>query len=70
MVNFLQQRGDLYSSHPLLPAEDSITDMLDKDAAQAKKGNNENEKNDKKHVTGAAAEDPELRDMSRLDDGK
>ena len=35
MVNFLQQRGDLYSSYPLLPAEDKITDMLDKDAAAA-----------------------------------
>ena len=47
MVNFLQQRaGDLYSSHPLLPAEDKITDMLDKDAAaQAKEGVDENEKN-------------------------
>ena len=40
MVIFLQQRGDLYSSHPLLPAEDSITAMLDKDAAS-----DDNEKN-------------------------
>ena len=46
MVNFLQQRGDLYSSHPLLPAEHIITDMLDKDAAaaQAKEGVDEKEK--------------------------
>ena len=40
MVNFLQQRGNnLYSSHPFLPAENSITAMLDKDAAS-----DENEK--------------------------
>ena len=46
MVNFLQQRGDLYSSHPLLPAEDNITATLDKDAAQAKKeADDQNKKN-------------------------
>ena len=58
LATFLQQRGDLYSSHPLLPAEDNITDMLDKDAvAQAKEGDDGKEENDKKHVTGAVAED-------------
>ena len=41
MVNFLQQRDDLYFSHPtiilisILPAEDNIEAMLDRDAAAA-----------------------------------
>ena len=58
MVNFLQQRDDLYFSHPtitlisILPAEDNIEAMLDRDAAAAA----EEEAERGGSFTGAAAE--------------
>ena len=64
MVNFLQQRDDLYFSHPtitlisILPAEDNIEAMLDRDAAAA-----EEEAERDGSFTGAAAEEPEGRKL-------
>ena len=64
MVNFLQQRDDLYFSHPtitlisILPAEDNIEAMLDRDAAAAAE---EAERDGS--FTGAAAEEPEGRKL-------
>ena len=58
MVNFLQQRDDLYFSHPtitlisILPAEDNIEAMLDRDAAAAAEEEAERDGS----FTGAAAE--------------
>ena len=59
MVNFLQQRDDLYFSHPttilisILPAEDNIEAMLDRDAAAAEEAERDGS------FTGAAAEEPD-----------
>ena len=58
MVNFLQQRDDLYFLISILPAEDNIEAMLDRDAAAA-----EEEAERDGSFTGAAAEEPEGRKL-------
>ena len=69
MVNFLQQRDDLYFSHPAiililylsLPAEDNIEAMLDRDAAAAAE---EAERDGS--FTGAAAEEHQEQEGRKL----